>query len=98
MIQKVFIWTSPLPLLIFSGLLIYLKQEKGWEVFGIMLLFTVPLALSMLMTVMGVVLIVQARKRTEPVVNLWLSTLLGGSLFLFFLALQMMTAFDKMIG
>ena len=97
MIRKVFIWTSPLPLLIFWGLWVYAKQEKGWEIFGIMLLFAIPLVLSLLMTVMGVVLIVRARKRSEPVVNLWFSTLLAGSLFIFFMTLQMMTAIDKVI-
>jgi len=97
MIRKIFIWTSPIPLLIFWGLWIYAKQVKGWEIFGIMLLFTVPLALSLLMTVMGIVLIVRARKKSEPTANLWFSALLAGSLLLFILALQMMTVFDNII-
>lgn len=98
MIRKIFIWTSPLPLLILSGLWIYAKQVKGWEIFGIIFLFTVPLVLSLLMTVMGEVLIVRTRKKSEPVAVLWINTLMAGSIFLFFLALQMMNAFDKIIG
>ncbi len=30
MIQKIFIWTSPLPLLLFWGLSIYVNQYEGW--------------------------------------------------------------------
>ena len=51
MIQIKIFWI--MPLLIFWGLWVYAKQEKGWEIFGIILLFVVPLVLSLLMTVMG---------------------------------------------
>lgn len=98
MIRKIFIWTSPLPLLILSGLLIALDLIQGWEKLGIFVYLVVPLALSLFMTVMGVVLIVRARKKSEPVAALWVSTLVAGSIFLFFLALQMMNAIDKIIG
>ena len=97
MTRKIFIWTSPLPLLIFSGLLVALDLIQGWEKLGVFIYFAVPLALSLLMAVIGVVLIVLARKKNEPVAALWFSTLLSGSLFLFFLALQTMSALDKII-
>ena len=97
MIRKIFIRTSPLPLLILCGLLIALDQIQGWEKLGIFVYLVVPFALSLLMAVMGVVLIVRARKKNEPVAALWFSTLLAGSLFIFFMALQMMTALDKII-
>ena len=35
---------------------------------------------------------------SEPVAVLWINTLMAGSIFFFFLALQMMNAFDKIIG
>ena len=89
MIKKIFIWTSPLPLLIFWMISIYLRQFEGWGRAAGVILFMGPVLLSLLMGVMGVVLIVQARKRRAPVGNLWFSTLMAGSLFLY--ALVMMT-------
>lgn len=86
MIQKIFIWTSPLPLLMFWGLSIYVNQYEEWSqgVAGPILL--VSILLSLLMAVMGIILIVRARKQKAPVANLWFSTLMAGSLFLYFLA------------
>ncbi len=90
MIRKIFIWTSPLPLLISWGLSIYLKQFEAQGRWAGAILFLGPVFLSLLMTVIGVVLIVQARKQRAPVANLWFSTLMAGSLFLY--ALVVMTA------
>lgn len=97
MIRKVFIWTSPLPLLIFWGLWVYAKQEKGWEIFGIILLFVVPLVLSLLMTVMGPGADRSGTQKEcacgQPVVQ----HPTGRIPIYFFMALQMMTAIDKVI-
>ncbi len=90
MIRKIFIWTSPLPLLISWGLSIYLRQFEARGRWAGAILFLGPVFLSLLMTVIGVVLIVQARKQKAPVTNLWFSTLMAGSLFLY--ALVVMTA------
>ena len=85
MIQKIFIWTSPLPLLIFWGINIYLRQFEGWGRSAGAILFLGPVLLSLVMAVIGVVLIVQARKRRAPVGNLWFSTLMAGSMGLYIL-------------
>ena len=67
-------------------------------IFGIIFLFTVPLVLSLLMTVMGAVLIVRARKKERTRGRPVDQHFKAGSIFLFFLALQMMNEFDKIIG
>ncbi len=86
MIQKVYIWTSPLPLLMFWGVSIYLNQFEGWGQWAGGILLLGPVLLSLLMAVIGVALIVQARKKDEPVANLWFSTLMAGSLGLYIMA------------
>lgn len=86
MIQKIFIWTSPLPLLAFWMLTIYAKQFEGWGRGAAGILLLGPILLSFLMGAMGVVLIVRARKQKVTTANLWLSTLMAASLFLYILA------------
>ena len=86
MIQKIFIWTSPLPLLIFWLVTLYARQFEGWGRGAAGILLLGPILLSFLMGGMGVVLIVQAHKQKAPTANLWLSTLMATSLFLYFLA------------
>jgi hypothetical protein len=98
MIQKIFIWTSPLPLLIFWGLSIYINQFEGWGQWAGGILLLGPVLLSLLMGVMGVVLIVGAKKRQEPVANLWVSTVMAVSLFLYFLAKGIALEFIKSFG
>ena len=98
MIQKNFIWTSPLPLLIFWGLSIYLKQFEGWGQWAGGILLLGPVLLSLLMAVMGVVLIVQARKKNEPAANLWVSTLMSGSIILYVLARVAVLQLTKIFG
>jgi hypothetical protein len=90
MIRKVFIWTSPLPLLLLWGLSIYVRQFEAEGRAAGAILFMGPVLLSLLMTVIGVVLIVRARKQKAPAANLWFSTLMAGSIFLY--ALVVMTA------
>ena len=98
MIRKIFIWTSPLPLLTFWGVSIYLKQFEGWGQWAGGVLFLGPVLLSLLMTVMGIVLIVLARKQKTPVANLWFSTLMAGSLFLYALVAMTAQEFIKSFG
>jgi uncharacterized membrane protein len=85
MIRKIFIWTSPLPLLTFWIVSIYVKQFESSVRAAGTILFLGPILLSLLMTVIGVVLIVCAKKKREPVANLWFSTLLAGSMGLYIL-------------
>ena len=98
MIKKVFIWTSPLPLLMFWGLSIYVRQFEGWGRAAGSILFLGPILLSLLMGVMGVVLIVCAKKKQEPVANLWVSTVMAVSLFLYFLAKGIVQELIKSFG
>ncbi len=93
MIQKIFIWTSPLPLLIFWGLSIYINQFEGWGQWAGGILLLGPVLLSLL-----VVLIVGAKKRQEPVANLWVSTVMAVSLFLYFLAKGIALELIKSLG
>ena len=98
MIQKIFIWTSPLPLLISWGLSIYLKQFEGWGRAAGAILFMGPVLLSLIMAVIGVVLIVQARKKSEPVANLYFSTLMAGSMGLYVLVNGIVRELIKSFG
>ena len=83
--QMVFIWTSPLPLLVFWGLSVYVNQYEGWGQWAAAPILLIPIFLSLAMGVMGVVLILQARKQKKSTSNLWLSTVMASSLFLYFL-------------
>ena len=98
MIQKVFIWTSPLPLLVFWGLSIYVNQYEGWGQWAAAPILFIPILLSFLMGVWGVVLIRQARKLKMPTANLWFSTLTGASLLIFFLAKAIVLEVTKSFG
>lgn len=86
MTQKIFIWTSPLPLLIFWLVTLYARQFEGWGRGAAGILLLGPILLSFLMGAMGIVLIMKSRKQKVPVANLSLSTLMAASLFLYFLA------------
>jgi hypothetical protein len=98
MIQKIFIWTSPLPLLVFWGLSIYVNQYEGWGQWAAGIILLIPVLLSLIMGVMGVVLIVCAKKKQEPVANLWVSTVMAASLFLYFLAKGIVQELTKSFG
>ena len=98
MSQKTFIWTSPLPLLMFWGLSIYVNQYEGWGQWAAGPMLLIPILLSLLMTVMGLVLIVRARKQKAPVANLWLSTLMAGSVGLYILAKGIVQEMIKSFG
>lgn len=98
MIQKIFIWTSPLPLLTFWGLSIYVNQFEGWGQWAAGIILLIPVLLSLVMGVMGVVLIVCAKKKQAPVANLWLSTLMAGSVGLYILAKGIVQEFTKSFG
>ena len=86
MTQKIFIWTSPLPLLIFWLVTLYARQFEGWGRGAAGILLLGPILLSFLMGAMGIVLTMKARKQKVPVANLSFSTLMAASLFLYFLA------------
>ncbi|MDH5763838.1 MAG: hypothetical protein OEZ51_12715 [Nitrospinota bacterium] len=98
MIQKIFIWTSPLPLLLFWALTFYVNQYEGWGQWAGGILLLGPVLLSLLMAVMGVILIVQALKQKAPVANLWFSTLMAGSLVLFLLVKGIAIELTKSFG
>ena len=98
MTQKIFIWTSPLPLLMFWGLSIYVNQYEGWGQWAAGPMLLIPILLSLLMAVMGVVLIVRARKQKAPVANLWLSTLMAGSVGLYILTKGIVQEMIKSFG
>ncbi len=98
MIQKIYIWTSPLPLLTFWGLSIYVNQFEGWGQWAAGPMLLIPILLSLVMAVIGLVLIVRARKQKAPVSNLWLSTLMAGSLGLYILAKGIVQEITKSFG
>ena len=98
MIQKIFIWTSPLPLLLFWGLSIYVNQYEGWGQWAAGIILLIPVLLSLVMGVMGVVLIVCAKKKQEPVANLWVSTAMAASVFLYFLVKAISQEFFTSFG
>jgi hypothetical protein len=86
MMQKIFIWTSPLPLLAYWSITFYIQQFEGWGKGFAGILLLGPILLSLLMGAIGVVQIMQTRKLKLPTGNLWLSTAMASSLFLYFLA------------
>ena len=47
------------------------------------LYLVVPILLSLLMGILGLVLIVGAKKKKEPVANLWVATLIAGSVAIY---------------
>ena len=98
MTQKIFIWTSPLPLMLFWGMSIYVNQHEGWSQWASGTVLLIPVILSLVMGVMGVVLIVCARKKQEPVANLWFSTLMAGSIVLYVLAKGIVQELIKSLG
>ncbi len=98
MIRKIFIWTSPLPLLMFWGLSIYIRQFDAWGRSAGAVLFLGPFLLSLLMGILGLVLIVDAKKKKEPVNNLWFSTLIAGSMGLYILAKGIVIELTKSFG
>ncbi len=98
MIQRIYIWTSPLPLLIFWGLSIYVNQFEGWGQWAAGIILLIPILLSLIMGVMGVVLIVRAHKQKAPVANLWLSTLMASSIGLYILAKGIVQELIKSFG
>ena len=98
MIRKIFIWASPLPLLLFWGVSIYLNQFEGWGQWAGGILLLGPLLLSLLMAVMGVVLIVREHRQKAPAANLWLSTLMASSLGLYILAKGIVIELTKSFG
>ena len=57
-----------------------------------------PVVLSLLMAVMGIVLIVFAKKKQEPVANLLFSTLMAGSLGLYVLIKGIVQELTKSFG
>ena len=83
---KIYIWTSPLPLLAFWGVTFYIQQFDGWGKGFAGILLLGPIVLSLVMGAIGVVLILQARKQKKPTSNLWLSTTMASSVFLYYLA------------
>jgi hypothetical protein len=85
MIQKIFIWTGPLPLLLFWVLSIDVNRHEGMGQWAAGQVLIAPLFLSLGMGVTGLVLIVIAKKKKEPVANLWFSTLMAGSIILYVL-------------
>ncbi|MCF8719323.1 hypothetical protein [Nitrospina gracilis] len=80
--HKVFYWTCPLPLLLFGVFWWYVNQFEGWGQWAAAPMLIMPIAFSFLVSSWGVVLIVQERLREQPVTNLVLGTLLGGSVVL----------------
>ena len=82
----------------FWGINIYLKQFEGWGRSAGAVLFLGPILLSLLMAVIGVVLIVRARKQKAPVANLWFSTLLAGSMGLYILVNGIVQELIKSFG
>jgi len=83
MIQKIYIWTSPLPLLLFWILSLDVNRHEGMGQWAAGQALLVPLFLSLGMGVIGLGLIVVAKKKKEPVANLWFSTLMAGSIILY---------------
>lgn len=98
MIQKIFIWTSPLPLLTYWLGMMYVRQFDGWGRGAAGILLLGPILLSLLMGVMGIILIVKARKRQESTANLWFSTLMAGSMALFFIFKALILELVKSFG
>ena len=82
----------------FWGLAIYVRQFEGWSRGAAGILFLGPFLLSLLMGIIGVVLIVSAKKKKEPVANLWLSTLIAGSMGLYILARGIVLELIKSFG
>ena len=70
----------------FWGFSIYVNKYEGWGQWAAGIVLLIPVLLSVVMGVMGVVLIVCAKKKKEPVANLWFSTLMAGSLGLYIMA------------
>ena len=98
MIHKIFIWTSPLPLLAFWVLSIDVNRHEGWGQWVAGQALIVPFFLSIGMGVVGLGLIVIAKKKKEPVANLWFSTLMAGSLSLYILAKGIVLELTKSFG
>ena len=79
-IRKIFIFLSPLPLVFFVLLLIYVNQFEGWGAWAAGPMLIPPIILSFMMGVWGVLLIWQAKREDVPEGKLFWATLLAGSL------------------
>jgi hypothetical protein len=84
--KKIFIWASPLPLLLFFALSIYVRRYDGWGAWAAAPMLLPPVFLSFLMLITGGGLILHSRKIKESLVGLLVATLVAGSLFIFLLA------------
>jgi hypothetical protein len=98
MINKIYIWTSPLPLLLFWVLSIDVNRQEGMGQWAASQALVVPFFLSIGMGVIGLALIVVAKKKKEPVANLWFSTLMAGSIILYVLARGAILQFSEFFG
>ena len=84
--KKIFIWSCPLPLLIFLALSFYLRRYDGWGAWAAAPMLLPPVFLSFFMLIAGAGLAVHSRKSDESGVALIVASLVAGSLFLFLLA------------
>lgn len=84
-IRKIFIILSPLPLVIFGLLLIYVNQFEGWGAWAAGPMLIPPIILSFMMGLWGILLTWQAKREEVPEGKLILATLLAGSLAIWIL-------------
>ncbi|MGV7220931.1 MAG: hypothetical protein ACQ9MH_05370 [Nitrospinales bacterium] len=83
--KKIFIWISPLPLILFFALSIYVSRYEGWGAWAAAPMLLPPVFLSFIMLITGVGFTIHSRKLRESTVSLVLATSIAGSLFIFLL-------------
>lgn len=83
--KKIYTWSSPLPLILFFALSIYVSKYEGWGAWAAAPMLLPPVFLSFVMLVTGVGLIFHSRKLQESSGRLYFATLISSSLFLFLL-------------
>jgi hypothetical protein len=84
-IRKIYCILSPLPLVLFGLISIYISQFEGWGAWAAGPMLILPIILSFMMGLWGIHLTWQAKREEVPDGKLLLATLLAGSLAIWIL-------------
>ncbi len=94
-IRKFYVAVSPLPLVLFAGLWMYVRQFEGWGAWAAGIILFYPIVLSMVMGAAGIGLVVQARRCGESVRSLVIATLVSGGVGFWFLGGSLLQELQK---
>ncbi len=83
--KKIYIWSSPLPLILFFALSLYVQKYEGWGAWAAAPMLLPPVFLSLIMLVTGLGFTLHSRKMQESSGGLIIATFVAGALFIFLL-------------